>query len=119
VYNLVDGFDVYEMGNGILLHLLKQEHLESVQLPCVLAHGDSALVTGSSIGTIRIWDLESGEKLSSIVHHDLSVNGIADNSLPIKMLAVCIFDSSFGVCLILSPVTYICAWHLGLHRGCF
>lgn len=87
VHNLVDGFDVYDMESGRLLHMFKQEELDCISLPCVTTHGNSAIVSGSSVGNVRIWDLNSGTKVTTIAHRGLYRDRVGDDLL-IKLIAV-------------------------------
>ncbi|RPD58128.1 WD40 repeat-like protein [Lentinus tigrinus ALCF2SS1-7] len=61
VSNLVSGFDVYRMDTEVPVGLFDHAVGEPYPTPVHFIHGGHALVGGSSVGQIDIWDLRAGK----------------------------------------------------------
>ena len=71
ISNVVSGFDVYNVDSERTLcslgHSVKSTALR--RSPVLFIHNGHALVGGNAHGDVHIWDVASGRKLHSLLHH--------------------------------------------------
>ena len=68
VSNLLTGFDIYAMDSEHPLRSLIHQMGEQYPTPVIFIHGGHAVVGGSTVGEVDLWDFDSGRKLHSLLH---------------------------------------------------
>lgn len=66
VSDLVTGFQVYHLDDGVDFVRFKQEVGEAQLVPVMWLHGGNAILGGSTIGQVTIWYVRTGPKRISL-----------------------------------------------------
>ncbi|PIL28478.1 hypothetical protein GSI_08516 [Ganoderma sinense ZZ0214-1] len=61
VSNLTTGFDIYLLDSGKLLHTFEHDVGERLPTPVLFIHNGQAVVGGSTVGRVNMWDLDRGK----------------------------------------------------------
>ena len=68
VSSLGKGFDVYDTLSGTAKCTFPHDAREKYLTPILFIHGDTAVVTGTTIGTATLWDVRSSLKIQDLPH---------------------------------------------------
>ena len=68
VSSLGKGFDVYDTLSGTAKCTFPHDAHEKYLTPILFIHGDTAVVTGTTIGTVTLWDVRSSLKIQDLPH---------------------------------------------------
>lgn len=66
--NLSDGFDLYQIGSRKLLRTLHATAKFNVPLPILFINDGAGLLTGSSVGAVRIYDVATTLPMQKLSH---------------------------------------------------
>ncbi|KAH9854810.1 WD40-repeat-containing domain protein [Lenzites betulinus] len=85
ISNVTSGFDVYSVQSGQAICSLGHTIGEHRKIPVLFVHDGFALVGGNMQGNVHLWDVQSGRKLHSLLHHkDDQVLALAAHYDPVK-----------------------------------
>jgi len=77
VADLCNQFSVFDIGTGACVSTFHTEgNGWSMVLPVQFVHGGLGLLTGSTNGTVSIWDLLSARKLQTLHHPDITIQAL-------------------------------------------
>ena len=68
IANPLSGFGIYNLSSGGLVRAFGHEVGHKRATPVKFIDSGKAIVGGSTVGEVNIWDIESGRKIQTIVH---------------------------------------------------
>ncbi|OJT11237.1 COMPASS-like H3K4 histone methylase component WDR5B [Trametes pubescens] len=95
VSNLGVGFEIYSIRSGQLARSFDVTNMKRA-VPAVFSNDDRYLVCGSEIGEVVVWDVFSGSKIQTLLHHRhdkvLSIDVSGPGSGRSHVIAAGVFD---------------------------
>ena len=74
VSNMVSGFDVYATATGMSLATLTHAVGSLYAVPVLFAHGGNAIIGGSTVGKVHLWDVHTGCEFQELVLQGTGLN---------------------------------------------
>ena len=68
IANPLSGFGIYSLSSGALVRAFGHEVGHKRATPVKFIDSGKAIVGGTTVGEVNIWDIESGRKIQTIVH---------------------------------------------------
>ncbi|RDX51282.1 WD40 repeat-like protein [Lentinus brumalis] len=82
VSNLAQGFDVYRTDTGQPVGTFRHTVGKPQPTPVLFIHGGRAIVGGSTVGTVHVWDLDQGGRFPLHIPNEAPVLAIAGHYQP-------------------------------------